>query len=516
MAATHNSLLSHNFRRSSLLLRQHYSSTYHLLQSAMTSLTGPQGYAQARIEANNTADANNSSALFMRTVEDRPYFPLLNVDPSNNATIIEIANVLVASCNNNKRNGGDSGGGFGNCTVITGGLTNALFKVDLPNHHSSVLVRIFGAEGMIDRDEETTNFARLCSPNKNGGGMKVVHEQLDLVGRFGNGRVETWIPNMRQAHHITDLDKEGLALEVARQLARLHYGFDAANAAATSTSKSYKEHQPTLWKVIESWIEELSQSLMHEKFQQDDNASLMELFSRASTTSQHAETTASSESPSAIMATRIKQSLTDELSFLKKRVETIFPDAPIVFCHNDVNAANILLDTSIIQNDENDSNALYNKDSVVIIDYEYGSINYAMYDVANYICEHCGGNDNGVPNYDLIPSSDRLKKFLREYVRERDEKKDVDEVTPSKEGQVSNLHSQVELFQMASNLYWGIWGILQAAGEVSDGTFEMDGARSRLEGELDLTEWDNLRYGKNRLERYVACKEGLLCNNGSS
>ena len=31
-----------------------------------------------------------------------------------------------------------------------------------------------------------------------------------------------------------------------------------------------------------------------------------------------------------------------------------------------------------------------------------------------------------------------------------------------------------------------------------------------LEGKKDTTKWDNLRYGRNRLGRYYACKKELL------
>jgi len=149
-----------------------------------------------------------------------------------------------------------------------------------------------------------------------------------------------------------------------------------------------------------------------------------------------------------------------------------------------------------------------------------------MYDVANFECEHCGGNDNGVPNFELLPGEERQRRFLEEYVRERNEmrmfngSRGEDAVTggtttctsaPATEKEVSELCSQVRLFRMASNLYWGIWGILQAAGEVvADGSFAREDAMSRLEGEVDLDKWDNLRYGKNRLERYRVCKERMV------
>jgi len=489
-------------------------------------------YIQVRNEA--AAAAAASDETFVRHVENIPYFPLLKVDPSNEQTVIKVAQIITSYNNdattvNNTDIERDIQGA--KVTVITGGLTNALFKVDLPCNstandcnatpttsykYTSVLVRIFGAEGLINRDEETTNFARLCNPKPNGGDkvINLVHTKLNLIGRFNNGRVESWIPNMRQAHYITDFigstekhNDGALVMEVARQLSRLHYGFDVKNIAIETSGDDNIEElrkQPTLWKVISSWIEELSQHLTTEKFQQhtNDDNTLIKLFSFAATNS-------SQPSQGKDVAQHIILSLTNELAWLKERVDSHYPNAPIVFCHNDVNAANILLDTTSCGDDER-----YDKDTVCIIDYEYGSINHAMYDIANFTCEHCGGNDNGIPNYELLPSDERLKKILVEYVNEQDEIRGESTTSSSqkKEEEISILMSQVKLFQMASNLYWGIWGCLQAADEVTDGTFQIDNdAMLRLEGKKDTTKWDNLRYGRNRLGRYYACKKGATC-----
>lgn len=451
----------------------------------------------------------------MRFVDNRPYFPVLMVDPTNMASIVEIANAIVsrsrtnncvtAACGN-YQNGGNSNGKSitlnGNVTVtaITGGLTNALFKLDLTPTttamSSSILVRIFGAEGFIDRDLETSTFARLC--DRKG----TLHDNLELVGRFGNGRVETWVPNMRPAC-IRDLENVGLAVEVARQMARLHYGVgaDASSSALGLRSGNCKLLSPTIWKVIDSWIDELSESLSDEKFRHD--VMLMEVFQRAIMGPQ--------DDPHYFVPldhNGIIVYLSAELKWLKSRVETRFPNAPKAFCHNDINAGNILLDASIDGADGKKTQ--YNKHTVCIIDYEYSATNYVMFDVANFMCEHCGGNDNGMPNYDLIPSVDRQVTFLQEYIRERN----VILSTQSSinDDEVAHLLAQVEVFQMASGLFWGVWGLLQATGEVIDGTFCVENALSRLEGDVDPTIFDYLRYGKNRLARYRYCK-GLLCTS---
>lgn len=576
---------SHSSSSSLSLDAETATSTNRTSSAPLLSLSGPQGYAQARNEANETLNNSNNNIrssptaaaaafLFVRTVDNRPYFPLLKADdPNDEESIMEIANVIVSrrnlditnsigltngsirNCSSNSSNGSTNTTntahhGRGTVVPVTGGLTNALYKVDLPTNATSLpsphsfLVRIFGAEGMIDRDEETTNFARLCHHNMQDydgslSSSSIVHDQLDIVGRFANGRVETWIPNMRPAHHITDFGKVGLVLEMARQFARLHYGYTPPPPpAATTTSVTTAANsngdthahaatntmiqRPTLWNVINSWIDDLSLKLSHETFQKNDSQLLMEVFVPAILpTFQQCNPpltaaeiiAANSSSHSSIIASY----LSEELNWLRNRVEMNAPNAAVVFCHNDVNAANVLLNTSIDYNEKDVDGSAYNKQSVCIIDYEYGSMNYAMYDIANFMCEHCGGNDTGCPNYELLPSSERQTMFLREYIRERERiqgnRHDSFEMfaaiatSAAEEAEVAKLLAQVEVFQMASNLLWGVWGVLQASGEVMEGTFRLnnDGSSSGM-----LTTWDNLRYGKNRLARYRYCKEVAL------
>ncbi|KAL7545106.1 hypothetical protein ACHAWF_008461 [Thalassiosira exigua] len=487
-------------------------------QSRPPPLSGPGGYARARAEAEAVArlggpDPPSPPSAFVRTVEGRPYLPLLSVDPRDEASIAAAARAVASA--RRGRPLSDGGGGGGRVATIAGGLTNALFRVDLGSvgegdGSDAVLVRIFGADGMIDRDAETAAFSRLCAA---GGGEEgevpsdasaILHPRLDLLGRFANGRVESWIPGMRPAT-IADLDGPGgvaLAGEVARQMARLHRrGMDAMEAEELGEG-------PTLWRVIEEWIDELGRYLGRGPFACDDGE-LRELFHYAALgVAPHGDDAGDHPrmAEQDTLPLIIQSSLRKELAWQRDRVEARFPHAPVAFCHNDANAANILLDATINSNESSDSlnankgipSPSYHRESVCLIDYEYGSVNYAMFDVANFFCEHCGGNDNGVPNFDRFPDGTRIESFLREYVRERGGGR-------PEEAEVADLRAQVEAFRAASDLYWGVWGVLQAAREVSDGTFRREDARARTRGHSDVDRWDNLRYGRERLAN---CRRG--------
>ena len=467
-----------------------YNRLNHTLSSIMPHF-GPSGYAMARESLLSPGNAAHDVKTVAH-VEDRPYFPLFNVDSSNESSLVEGARLIIAAyypsidIEDDKKV---------KVTRISGGLTNALFKIDFPE--KSILIRIFGAEGMIDRDLETATFARLCGPphkgsannleSENDGSGKVVHRDLDMIGRFANGRVESWIPNMKQSC-LEDFDSN-LMCGVARVLARLHYGFEVPSYLYEAECREVDGRRervrvlkPGLWDVINSWIEELDGALSQKEF----DADLLHLFSKAVL----GKAASKDETVS-----YVKQ----ETNWLQRAVQQHHPKAVVAFTHNDLCMANILLD----QRQDADP---------CIIDYEYGSINYTMYDVANFFCELCGGNDNGVPDLELFPPKERQKEFLKEYVGEkrRISQQNVEEIVNNNDD-ISDLLSQIELFQLASNLIWGVWGVLQACGETSHDDFCKEKARLRLDGEIDADSFDNLRYGMNRLRNYLVCKEKLSC-----
>ena len=479
------------------------------MSSKSSHLRGPSGFSTAR--------RKEESCII---VENRPYVPSLFVNLQA-ATVVNAARVILSNNNNDIKTDTEvplTDGNFdAKVSRMSGGLTNALFMVHI--NKTTVLVRIFGAEGMIDRDIETANFARLCHAKNS-----VVHRDLDYLGRFGNGRVETLISNMRAAT-VCDLrtDGERLALEVTRQMARLHHQFDIPEYLLEGDSSSQHEggmdhcRKPVMWDVLSSWKDELVSSITQAC---STDYRLVDIFVLAlfgytlrldSIISEcDIDGDKNNESRLTIVMSHIEQQLTKEIRWIQDYILTQHPDAPLAFCHNDINAANILY---------SENSKCYDEDSVALIDYEYGAINYAMYDLANFICEHCGGNDNGIPDYNLIPSLEMQRKFVKEYILEKDRILQTTTTTTTttpdeQEESPSRFLSEVQTFQLLSHLYWGYWGILQGAKELSSETYyEVENIKLKLLGEVEHNKWDNLRYGKNRLARYRKQKQSMLVMN---
>lgn len=155
-------------------------------------------------------------------VDNRPYYPKVFADASLHETVSHACCVVLGIIN---REHPDL-----TVSIVTGGITNALFRVSGfvkcdfscynnvlfdPRIEDSVLVRIFGAEGMIDRDEETAAYAALCD-------AKIAYRYL---GRFGNGRVEGWLEGFRPLQ-VTELSIPNISQAIAEKLALLHTHFN--------------------------------------------------------------------------------------------------------------------------------------------------------------------------------------------------------------------------------------------------------------------------------------------------
>ncbi|XP_068452676.1 ethanolamine kinase 2 [Clinocottus analis] len=172
------------------------------------------------------------------------------------------------------------------------------------------------------------------------------------------------------------------------------------------------------------------------------------------------------ESPAALHGVPSFETLAEELEALKRHLLQV--DSPTVLCHNDLLTKNIIYDQD--------------QGAVKFIDYEYADYNYQAFDIGNHFNEFAGVDD---VNYSRYPSlelqRDWLSVYLQSFKRRSGREAEVSEA------EVTRLHVQVCKFSLASNLFWGLWAILQS--------------------QFSSIDFDFLRYAKARLNYYFEKKE---------
>mmetsp|Transcript_29039 Transcript_29039/g.61353 ORF Transcript_29039/g.61353 Transcript_29039/m.61353 type:complete len:502 (+) Transcript_29039:76-1581(+) len=369
------------------------------------------------------------------------------------------------------------------CTKVTGGITNALVRVSgfeslsskitsvvatlLASNNAgssstihsslldfdSVLVRIFGAEGMIDRNVETCTYAALCNAD-------IAYRYL---GRFANGRIEGWLDGYVPLQ-CTDLTHDETSLEIAKEMARLHCIFELPEGELRNHHFGTDLDAITvgLWDQLSSWMQQAKgyaefktpyDTERVKKLSLDRIEAEVQKFMASFTANKANGDDTSGDSTASIAG-----------SAEKKNGKGNKKKSPIVFCHNDLLAANIMRHPT--QND------------IQIIDFEYGGTNYAAFDIANHFNEHAGGTsteENGETDYSRFPSAERQKGFCVEYVktmrRLESMKSDLTEPSePSEEedpvdAEAMELLEDVQKFILVNHLYWGLWAVNQAAEE---------------------------------------------------
>ena len=119
---------------------------------------------------------------------------------------------------------------------ISGGITNVLLRVTFPASSgvAPVLVRRFGAEGMIDRNVEDALFAALAAE-----GIAPAYH-----GRFKNGRVEGFMVDCA-VPTLDQLQLPEFSRLIAVETAKLHRFEPAAGLLPEKAS--------SLWKQIWEW-----------------------------------------------------------------------------------------------------------------------------------------------------------------------------------------------------------------------------------------------------------------------
>jgi ethanolamine kinase len=412
----------------------------------------PQEFIRARQQAAQVAhsDATTTTLCFM--VQERPYFPLYTIDAAKDDSIAQAArlcldkmmeenslpskdseNATATDNSNNNNNNNNNDTHSVQVTRISGGVTNQLYRVQ--GLSQPCLVRIFGAEGLIDRDVDTSTFAALDRADGLG---------PPYLGRLANGRVEGWLDDMRTLEP-RDLAHPDIAHQIAQALAHLHTHF--------AVPAWYEGVAPNVWTQLEDWYQQV---LQHTNYQTEADHQRVQALEVAS--------------------------LSDELAWLQQTCPV--ESARVSFCHNDLLAANILYHDTTHQ--------------LQLIDFEYGGMNYASFDLANHFNEYASGPPiTGTPNYDWLPSLKAQRSFVRTYLHHttlsanhNHDNKDEDE-TNITEAQVDTMVHEIQAFMMVNHLYWGLWAIHQAYLEGCD-------------------DYDYLQFAASRIRQYYVCKHEWL------
>jgi len=297
------------------------------------------------------------------------------------------------------------------CTVaqVHGGITNLLFRLR-SDGLEPLLVRVYGAntERVIDREAETRLFADLSRR----GFAPTYH------GRFTNGRVEGWLEGSR-ALEPGELGQPALRRLIAAELRILH-GLPAPAGGSR------------LWQTLEGWLE-TARTLDFSGAQETARAALgLDRYSLILKRLRSAERWLA-KSNAARTGWR--------LAFRS------------VLSHNDLLAGNILINRT--------------QDRVRFIDYEYGGVAPAAFDVANHFCEYAGFDSDFDAGF---PSRADRDDFIAHYLG--------GDATPE---EIADFSRAVEFYVLPDHLWWGTWAVVQARYSPIDFDY-LEYARLRLAG----------------------------------
>lgn len=375
----------------------------------------PQAYIQAR-----------ESRIECLEVDERPYLPFQSVDSSDIDSVRRaVTRIFVGEVSwKDKCCGTEQLQGLA-VEPVLGGNTNVLFLVTglrsamigINDDHASTilvpdscLVRVFGAEGMIDRDVENCLFAELA--------------KADLAppywGRFANGRVEGWMKNMRPLN-VPELSDPVISRGIAEATARMHTRFRVPqkvqdyHSATSANANGSTSQEASMWPQLKGWLQQAIASTF--------------------------KTANDSERADELKLPQLQE----EILWLKEYV--IPADTATVFCHNDLLNGNILYDDDAQR--------------IQLIDFEYGGLNYQAFDIANHFNEFAGGLDTSVPRYELFPNPQQQSHFITAYLEAATGR------APT-ELQIASMTKQVHAFVLANHVYWGLWAVIQAAIEGCD------------------------------------------------
>uniref|UniRef100_A0A7S0G0N8 Choline kinase N-terminal domain-containing protein n=1 Tax=Rhodosorus marinus TaxID=101924 RepID=A0A7S0G0N8_9RHOD len=262
--------------------------------------------------------------------------------------------------------------------TISGGMTNHLYRCSTTHPgvpQSSVLLRIFGQGTSVCRTKDNLIFKAMSEAGLG----------PELHATFEQGRIEEFLDDSRPLTN-EEMQMPTYAKQIAKSLAMVH-----------ELQIPIPRSEPQLLQDLKQVIASL-----------DVNARAL---------------------------------LPHTPEYYMEKMEKILAgtDSPIVFCHNDLQEGNIMVNEK--------------RGDITLIDFEYGGYNYAMFDVGNHFAEYAfvyndlpAGDLGFELRKDAYPSRKEMVEFLGEYnsvLQNGTEPEDMIET--------------VQRFILASHLYWGLW-----------------------------------------------------------
>ncbi|KAI9218641.1 kinase-like domain-containing protein [Blastocladiella britannica] len=311
-------------------------------------------------------------------------------------------------------------------TRCTQGITNKLVKVSLPSG-LKFLVRIYGpgTHHLIDRAAETRNLHTLAT----------LGLAPPLYATLRNGLVYGYVSGT--AAHPAALAHPRVSRAVATHLAEWHSTVPVPAQGDVAIGGG-----AGMWPVLDRWL-----AMVREAAAPNERLCGLSL-----------------------------AELTDE----RMRLERELPPSPVVFAHNDLLCGNIVLQhdsaqTSVDVGDDDGHAESEDELRAVIgarfIDYEYGGLNAAAFDIANHFNEWAGFECE----YWRYPDVEAQREFLATYLARTHQHQGGRGVT---EEEVETWRQAVQQWTLASHLYWIVWAMVQST--MSDIDFDYaDYARQR-------------------------------------
>ena len=299
--------------------------------------------------------------------------------------------------------------------IFTDGISNKLIGIYLDkNRKDMVLVRVYGAktELIIDRDAEIRNMIVL---SENGCGCQ-------LYAQFGNGLAYEFLPG--ETLTIESVKSAEIFPKVAETMAKMHKSVDLGSEVP---------REPCMWKKLRMFLQQYPKELSDKRLAENN---ISELRMRAE-------------------VEKLEMTLKDSCT------------SPIVFTHNDLLLANIVIDDVT--------------GKVSFIDYEYGDYNYQECDIANHFDEMAGVEEMDFLSH--YPTPEFQKKWIRAYLKAYDGQ-DPDEK------RIQEFYENVNRFSLCYHLMWGLWGLVQAS--------------------ISKIDFDFVAFGLSRLNEYFRVRDERL------